>query len=156
MIQSLKWYKSNTVFIRNSTFHCYNFFLLIDLVSEVSLHSLLFIKRFLGMLQVLIFSRHTTLSLLPKIWTLWITRFSESFNPKRCAATNIILKILRWHILFRVKFLRRKKELIAAKVLHTFPQTPLYKIFWTTLMCHTLPLRNQQLPPPHGRKLQHY
>ena len=68
----------------------------------------------------------------------------------------MIWQILRWYILFRVKFLWRKKELLATKVLHTFPQTPPYKSFWTTWICHTLTPCNQQLPPSTGRKLQHY
>ena len=41
-------------------------------------------------------------------------------------------------------------------VLHKFPQTPPNKNFWTTCVCNTLPLGNQQHPPTPGRKLQHY
>ena len=105
---------------------------------------------------VSVMTRHAMISSLRKTCPLWITLFSEISNPKRCGATKINLQILRWFMLFRVTFLRRKKELFVAMVLHTFPQTPPYNNFWTTWICQTLPLSNQQFPPSPGRKLWHY
>ena len=103
-----------------------------------------------------VMTRRTMISVLTKTWPHWITRFSENLNPNICGATKIIWQILRWYIFFRIKFLWRRNELLAAKVLHIFPQIPPYKSFWTTWICHTLPLCNQQLPPSPGRKLQYY
>ena len=86
--------------------------------------------------------------LLKKSWSFWNTRFSESLEPKRCGVKKLFLQILSWCMIFRVNFLWRKKELLAAKVLRIFPQTPPYRTFWTTWICHTLPLSSQQLSIP--------
>ena len=47
-----------------------------------------------------------------------------------------ILQILKWCIIFRVKFLCKKKELLEAQVLRAFSQTPSYKTFLTPQIRH--------------------